>query len=366
MALSRDGKHLVTGSSDRTAILWQVAGGKKLQTFQGGHTREITNVALSGDGKNIVTGSLDQTVSLWQAVGSKKFQTFPGAHRFCHGGGPERRRQAHRHGILGQDSDPLGGGQRQETPDLQWAHRLCLQCGSEPWRKVLVTGSSDRTAILWEVASSKKLQTFQGHTREITSVALSGEGKLVLTGSCDNRAVLWEAISGKKLQTFQGHAREITSVALSDDGKLVVTGSEDRTAILWDAAGGKKLQIFRGHTAEIRSVALSGDSKRLWTASNDGTRASGMSPPAWNFVPCSASTLAKTGSWSCPKGSSTVPRLAVCGLSRFRDVAVDLWARHRSPWIPSRLACPTTQGEVAKVMDQRGNPVFLDWKCQPG
>ena len=50
------------------------------------------------------------------------------------------------------------------------------------------------------------VQKFQGHTGGLSSVALSGDGKRVLTGSDDNTAILWDAASGKKIQTFQGHA----------------------------------------------------------------------------------------------------------------------------------------------------------------
>jgi len=44
------------------------------------------------------------------------------------------------------------------------------------------------------------VQKFQGHTGQVFGVALSGDGKLVLTGSQDNTAILWEPASGKKLQ----------------------------------------------------------------------------------------------------------------------------------------------------------------------
>jgi WD40 repeat protein len=82
---------------------------------------------------------------------------------------------------------------------------------------------------------------------------------------------LWETATGKRLQTFEGHTQPVLSVALSADGKQVLTGSEDRTAILWDAAGGKKLWTFQGHRAEIIGVALSADGKQAWTSSlHDG------------------------------------------------------------------------------------------------
>src|SRR5580704_4269786 len=82
-----------------------------------------------------------------------------------------------------------------------------------------------------EPALQVMLQT--GHTQRVSSVALSGDGKYLVTGSLDKTAILWEASSGKKLQTFQAHNLEIASVALSADGKHLVTGSTDQAAILW-------------------------------------------------------------------------------------------------------------------------------------
>ena len=43
-----------------------------------------------------------------------------------------------------------------------------------------------------------------------------------------------------------GHTRKVTSVALSADGKKVVTGSYDKTAILWEAASGKNSRPSTG------------------------------------------------------------------------------------------------------------------------
>jgi len=134
--------------------------------------------------------------------------------------------------------------------------------------KFVVTGSSDRTAILWEAASGKKLQTFAGHTGEVHGVAISGDGALVLTGSGDKTAILWEAAGGKKLQTFEGAK---APVFLSGDGKHIVTRSlDDQSAILWDAASGKKSQTFEGHTARVTGVVLSGDARHVLTGSWDG------------------------------------------------------------------------------------------------
>ncbi len=43
---------------------------------------------------------------------------------------------------------------------------------------------------------------------------------------------LWD-LEGNELQTFQGHSAGVTSIAFSPDGKSILTGSNDNTTILW-------------------------------------------------------------------------------------------------------------------------------------
>jgi WD40 repeat protein/serine/threonine protein kinase len=230
VAMSGDGKQVVTGSSNGKAILWDSVTGKKLQTFDG-HDGEVMSVALSGDGKKLVTASSDMTAILWDSATGKKVQTYWG----------------HKHKV---SSVALSGDGTQ-----------------------VVTGSYDDTAILWESATAKKLQTFafQGKEEGVTSVALSTDGNQVVVGSFDRTAILWDTATGNKLQTFQGHGPGIgtnhTCVALSADGKQVVTGADDRLAILWDAATGKKLHTFQGQPDAVNGMALSADGKRVVTAS---------------------------------------------------------------------------------------------------
>jgi WD40 repeat protein len=102
-------------------------------------------------------------------------------------------------------------------------------------------------------------------------VALSAGGKRVVTGSWDGTAILWESATGKKLQTFQGSIPGFVSVALSIEGDQVITGHGNGTAILWETATGKKIHTFWGYGEGITSVALSADGRHAWTASNDGT-----------------------------------------------------------------------------------------------
>jgi len=51
-------------------MLWEVANGKKLRTFQG-HTDWVMGVAVSGNGKHVLTGSGDKTAVLWDGPAAR-------------------------------------------------------------------------------------------------------------------------------------------------------------------------------------------------------------------------------------------------------------------------------------------------------
>ena len=74
VAFSPDGKQVLTGSSDNTAVLQNTATGQTLQTWK--HAGGVLSVAFSPDGKQVLTGSWDQTAVLWDAVTGQTLHTW--------------------------------------------------------------------------------------------------------------------------------------------------------------------------------------------------------------------------------------------------------------------------------------------------
>ena len=64
VAITPDGKTIVSGAWDKTIKLWDIQSGILKATFKG-HTDTVYSVAITPDGKTIVSGSKDKTIKLW-------------------------------------------------------------------------------------------------------------------------------------------------------------------------------------------------------------------------------------------------------------------------------------------------------------
>jgi WD40 repeat protein len=62
----------------------------------------------------------------------------------------------------------------------------------------------------------------------------------------------WNAV----LQTREGYSSSVWSVAFSLDSKLLVSASHDKTVQVWDMASGTLQQTVEGHSGRVRSVAF--------------------------------------------------------------------------------------------------------------
>ncbi|CAG8449097.1 6172_t:CDS:10 [Ambispora leptoticha] len=170
-----------------------------------------------------------------------------------------------------------------KTGDL-YIRSVCFS----PDGKYLATGAEDKQIRIWDIATQKIRNMFQGHEQDIYSLDFSRDGRLIVSGSGDKTARVWDMLSGEELfkLTIEEASQKdagVTSVAISPDGQYVAAGSLDKIVRVWDARSGYQLERLEGHKDSVYSVAFSPDGKTLVSGSLDKTlRLWDMSHPGRN------------------------------------------------------------------------------------
>ena len=67
----------------------------------------------------------------------------------------------------------------------------------------------------------------RGHTGWLGSVAFSPDGRWIVSGARDESAILWDVATGRRLRSYGPHGKGVTSVALSPNGRQVLTAALD-------------------------------------------------------------------------------------------------------------------------------------------
>ncbi|KAJ7273461.1 quinon protein alcohol dehydrogenase-like superfamily [Mycena haematopus] len=131
---------------------------------------------------------------------------------------------------------------------------MCLQFSetlSNPDFPVLITGSYDRTARVWNLETGVEIHCLKGHTRAVR--ALQFDDAKLITGSMDHTLKVWDWRRGKCIRTLTGHTEGI--VCLNFDLNVLVSGSVDSTIKVWNLRTGGAFTL-RGHSDWVNSVQL--------------------------------------------------------------------------------------------------------------
>jgi len=116
---------------------------------------------------------------------------------------------------------------------------------------VLITGSFDRTARIWNLETGKEIRCLKGHTRALRALQFD-EVKLV-TASMDHTLRIWNWRTGECISTLDGHTEGV--VCLNFDSTLLASGSVDTTVKVWNFRT-RECFTLRGHRDWVNSVLL--------------------------------------------------------------------------------------------------------------
>ena len=80
VAVTGDGKYIISGSEDKTIAVWDIANKTLLHRFKEAHSDRILSVAVTGDDKYIISGSEDQTIGVWDIANKTLLHRFEEVH----------------------------------------------------------------------------------------------------------------------------------------------------------------------------------------------------------------------------------------------------------------------------------------------
>jgi WD40 repeat protein/serine/threonine protein kinase len=139
-----------------------------------------------------------------------------------------------------------------------------------PDGKRLASASGDGTIKLWNVETGREVRTLRGHTALVVHVAFSRDGRRLASVSADRTVKVWDTQTGRVALTLQSQGGLVRSVAFSPDGRCLAGGCRDMTVRVWDARTGEEQRTLAKHTSVCLSVAFSPDGRSLAGGSQGG------------------------------------------------------------------------------------------------
>jgi WD40 repeat protein len=265
------GSYLASASGDGTAKIWDLDTRQIILDLRG-HMDEIFSIDFSQDGDRIVTASIDGTARVWDAINGQLLLTFTG----------------------------------HEAPVL-WAQ-------FNPDGTRIATAGEDVTVRVWDAASGQELYTLSDFLIFGTGAAFSPDGKILATNGGEDPK-LWDAETGELLFLLPGFkSGSAQGPVFTPDGKYVAVAGQDGTVSMWDTATGLQYLTFATGTPIDGQIEFSPDcveppaasytwcglylvtdnrdgSVRFWDVSPTGDREVINLPGLWNCLANDGATL---------------------------------------------------------------------------
>jgi WD40 repeat protein len=279
VAITPDGKTLVSIGNDNAVRVWDVAAGKLTKSLEG-HASWIGSLLVTPDGTRAITAGGDSIIRIWDLKTGRQADVLEG------------HVQSVRSLAISADGRYLvsGGGDkscrlwdlttRKEIKKFGEGKEAIESVAIAPDGSRILAGNEYGTINVYDAKSGNSVAKFDKHgVAVVYAITVTKDGKTAISGARDKEIQVWEVATGKLLKTLSGHAEQVYQVVLSADEKQVLSASYDKTIRIWDLGSGKELKKYEGHSDGVQGVCYSPDGRMIFSASWDKTIRRWRVPP---------------------------------------------------------------------------------------
>ncbi len=268
VCVSPDGKYIMSGSSDSTVRIWDLARREEVRRFEFDKKVNVYDTRFSPDGKYIVSGAEYGFVRIWDWENAKEIQRLDG----------------HKNGVnsvcFSPDGKYIATGddnavriwdweKQEEIYKLQRIDKVRSICFS-PDGKYVAAGAFDGDVWVWDLENRRRVCQLMGPTIYLTEICFSPDGKHIAVGFGDATVRIWDWENGEEIRKLD-NSKKVGSVCFSPDGKYLVLCSSDLMVRVWDWKTLEEIVILDGHVSIVNRVCFSPDGKYVISGSWDRT-----------------------------------------------------------------------------------------------
>jgi WD40 repeat protein/serine/threonine protein kinase len=310
VAITPDGRYAVSGSTDKTLQMWDLETGRSISTMK--VSSILFSLAITPDAKYLVSGSKDRLLRVWEISFDKAFQAelrvvLPKSfdekikEEDVHAQAIRQAEALYKEGnyrssftVLYDAWEDSGFSDKESIRGLYSnlikkgrikGLAICFRfqkgllighinqvtsVAITPDGRYAVSGSSDKTLRVWDFVTGRCTREIFCW-RSITSVAITPDGRYAVSGGYEATIRVWELETGKCIRTIEGHTDSVESVSVTPNGRYVISGSEDKTLRVWDLTTGQCIRTMEGHTSNVISVTTTPDGRYAVSGSEGGT-----------------------------------------------------------------------------------------------
>eukprot|EP01041_Mallomonas_annulata_P005529 gene5529-11138_t len=161
--------------------------------------------------------------------------------------------------VTGEDIDNIKGHESEITGIF-----------IDPCSGTLASCGLDGLLIFWDLSSHELLFYIKHKSPQLKMFSYRDGGFIALIGQ-DRIIRIYDMNNKKLIRRFDGHSREITGLAFTPDGRRLLSSSLDATVRVWDMPTGRCLSWMKFDRPVMSvGISLSGDQMSLVLAEKEG------------------------------------------------------------------------------------------------